>query len=116
MTMAFGLGAVLLQEQPSWKQRAAVYISRSLTLTETYYSQKEKKSLAVSWPVHRLDQLLQGPTFTAEMDHLLLVSFLGRKDLKMLSPHSYIFGATAQGKCNTQESIISRKMETTCIE
>lgn len=43
-----GLGAVLLQQQPTDEQRAIAFASRSLIVTETSYSQTEKEALAVT--------------------------------------------------------------------
>nr|XP_037270721.1 uncharacterized protein K02A2.6-like [Rhipicephalus microplus] len=81
-----GLGAVLLQDQPSGIRRAVAYASRSLTTTEGRYSQTEKESLAVTWAVTRFDQYLRGLSFEVESDHLPLVALLSSKDLDILPP------------------------------
>lgn len=60
---SYGLGAVMLQDQPSGERRAVAYVSRALTTTETRYSQTEKEALAVTWAVERLDQYLRGIDF-----------------------------------------------------
>lgn len=83
---SFGLGTVLLQEQPSGERRAVAFASRSLTPTERRYSQTEKESLAVTWAVLRFDQYLRGLSFTVETDHLPLVLLLGGKYLDLLPP------------------------------
>lgn len=46
---SYGLGAVLLQDQPTGERFAVPYISRSLSPSETRYSQTEKEALAVTW-------------------------------------------------------------------
>lgn len=83
---SFGLGAVLLQDQPSGARRAVAFASRSLTPTEARYSQTEKEALAVTWAVLRFDQYLRGLSFTVESDHLPLVALLGKKELDLLPP------------------------------
>lgn len=46
---AYGLGAVLLQQNPTKQWRPVAYASRSLTETETRYVQIEKEALATTW-------------------------------------------------------------------
>lgn len=83
---SFGLGTVLLQEQPSGEQRAVAFASRSLTEAEQRYSQTEKEALAVAWAVHRFDQYVRGMNFTVETDHQPLVTLLGNADLDTMPP------------------------------
>lgn len=83
---SFGLGTVLLQEQPSGERRAVAFASRSLTDAEQRYSQTEKEALAVAWAVHRFDQYVRGLNFTVETDHQPLVTLLGNADLDTMPP------------------------------
>lgn len=83
---SYGLGAVLLQDQPSGERRAVAYASRSLTDTESRYSQTEKEALAVTWAVKRFDQFLRGIAFQVETDHRPLVTLLGSAELDMIPP------------------------------
>lgn len=46
---SFGLGAVLLQRQPSGDLKLVAYISRSMMPTEPRYAQIEKEALAFTW-------------------------------------------------------------------
>ncbi|KAM7280962.1 reverse transcriptase, partial [Ixodes scapularis] len=59
-TSSCGLAAVLLQQQPSGEQCAVAFASRSLTPTESRYSQTEKEALAVAWTVERSEQFVRG--------------------------------------------------------
>lgn len=55
---SYGLGGVLMQRQPGGEFRPVVYISRSLSPTETRYAQIEKEALAVTWACERLSTYL----------------------------------------------------------
>jgi len=46
---SFGLGAVLMQKQPSGEMRPVAYASRSMTETERRYAQIDKEVLAITW-------------------------------------------------------------------
>ena len=46
---SFGLGAVLMQKQPSGEMRPVAYASRSMTETERRYAQIDKEALAITW-------------------------------------------------------------------
>ena len=46
---SFGLGAVLMQEQPSGEMRPMTYAGRSMSETERRYAQTEKVALAFTW-------------------------------------------------------------------
>lgn len=83
---SFGLGAVLLQDQPQGERRAVAYASRSLNPTEKRYSQTEKEALAVSWAVERFDQFVRGIQFDVETDHRPLSTLLGSAELDMIPP------------------------------
>uniref|UniRef100_A0A4D5RCR6 RNA-directed DNA polymerase n=1 Tax=Ixodes scapularis TaxID=6945 RepID=A0A4D5RCR6_IXOSC len=83
---SFGLGAVLLQTQPSGERRPVAFASRSLTATELRYSQTEKEALAAVWAIQRFDEFLRGLVFDVETDHLPLVSLFGKMDLDVVPP------------------------------
>ncbi|XP_049524062.1 uncharacterized protein K02A2.6-like [Dermacentor silvarum] len=83
---SFGLGAVLLQDQPSGERRPVAYASRALTETERRYSQIEKEALAATWAINRFDEFLRGLRFTLETDHKPLVQLLGTADLDLMPP------------------------------
>lgn len=83
---SYGLGAVLLQDQPSGERRAVAYASRALTTTESRYGQIEKEALAVTWAVERFDQFLRGIDFQVETDHRPLVTLLGSAELDLMPP------------------------------
>ncbi|XP_037528497.1 uncharacterized protein K02A2.6-like [Rhipicephalus sanguineus] len=83
---SFGLGAVLLQIQPSGERRPVAFASRSMTPTEQRYSQTEKEALAVTWAVQRFDEFVRGIKFEVETDHQPLVSLFGKMELDMLPP------------------------------
>ena len=69
--MAYGLGAVLLQQHvDTWKHVA--FASKSLSNTERKYSQIEKEALALVWVCEK---------FSLEMDHKPLVPLLGTTSL-----------------------------------
>uniref|UniRef100_A0A147BJ81 RNA-directed DNA polymerase n=1 Tax=Ixodes ricinus TaxID=34613 RepID=A0A147BJ81_IXORI len=83
---SFGLGAVLLQDQPTGERRAVAFASRALTPTEQRYSQTEKEALAVVWAVQRFDEYVRGLQFTVETDHQPLTALLGEMDVDVLPP------------------------------
>ncbi|XP_075530161.1 uncharacterized protein LOC142563495 [Dermacentor variabilis] len=83
---SFGLGAVLLQTQPSGERRPVAFASRSMTDTEQRYSQTEKEALATTWAIQRFDEFVRGIPFDVETDHLPLVSLLGKMELDVLPP------------------------------
>nr|XP_050038393.1 uncharacterized protein LOC126535627 [Dermacentor andersoni] len=83
---SLGLGAVLLQTQPSGERRPVVFASRSMTETEQRCSQAEKEALATTWAIQRFDEFVRGIPFDVESDHLPLVSLLGKMELDVLPP------------------------------
>ena len=46
---SYGLGGVLMQRQPDSTWRPIMFISRSLTPTESRYATIEKEALALTW-------------------------------------------------------------------
>ncbi|XP_070388758.1 uncharacterized protein [Dermacentor albipictus] len=83
---SFGLGAVLLQAQPSEERRAVAYASLSISPTEQSYSQTEKEGLAVAWAVKRFDEYVHGLYLTVKTDRFPLTSLLGSMDVNALPP------------------------------
>ena len=78
---AYGLGAVLRQQQTNGEVRPVAYISRALTETEQRYAQIEKEALGVTWACERFQDYLTGLTFHIETDHKPLVPLLSTKNL-----------------------------------
>ena len=77
---SYGLGAVLLQKQPSGEIRPIAYASRSMTDTERRYAQIEKEALALTWALeHWRDYLLGMPVIKVETDHKPLVPLFTTK-------------------------------------
>ena len=54
---SYGLGAVLLQKQPTGELKPVAYASRSMTDTECRYAQIEKEALALTWALKTLARL-----------------------------------------------------------
>jgi len=81
---SFGLGAVLLQKQPTGALKPVAYISRSLTPTEQRYAQIEKEALAFTWACERLSDYLIGLKFHIRTDHKPLVPLFSTKCLEQL--------------------------------
>ena len=81
---SYGLGAVLMQQQPSGEWKPISYISRALTTTEQRYAQIEKEALAVTWACERLRDFLTGLQFHIHTDHKPLVPLFTTKGLDEL--------------------------------
>ena len=81
---SYGLGAVLMQQQPSGECKPISYISQALTTTEQRYAQIEKEALAVTWACERLRDFLTGLQFHIHTDHKLLVPLFTTKGLDEL--------------------------------
>lgn len=77
---SYGLGAVLLQRQPTGELRPVAFASRSMTETECRYAQIEKEALATTWAFEHWQDLLVGmPDITVETDHKPLVPLFSTK-------------------------------------
>ena len=82
---AYGLGAVLLQQQSGAWQPVA-FASRSMTDTEKRYSQIEKEALALVWACEKFSDYVIGKAIFLETDHKPLVPLLGKTNLDCLPP------------------------------
>ena len=82
---AYGLGAVLLQNQQE-KWRPVAIASRTLSETETRYAQIEKEALALTWALEKFAEYVLGKAVVLETDHKPLVPLLGQKSLDLLPP------------------------------
>ena len=76
---SFGLGAVLVQKQPSGEMRPVAYASRSMTETERHYAQIEKEALAITWALEDWAEFLIGMRFKVETDHKPLIPLFSTK-------------------------------------
>ncbi|MDD9361329.1 MAG: RNase H-like domain-containing protein [Anaplasma sp.] len=83
---SYGLGTVLLQNQPTGERRAVAYLSRSLTSKEQRYSQTEKEALAQTCAVEHFYQFVRGIRFDMETDHHALLTLLGTAELDLIPP------------------------------
>ena len=81
---SFGLGAVLMQQDPNNQWRPVAYASKAMTPTEQRYAQVEKEALAITWGCERFLQYLLGLPFEIKTDHKPLVSLLGNKPIDEL--------------------------------
>ena len=83
---AYGLGAVLLQQQPDDEWKPVAFASRSMTKTERRYSQIEKEALALVWACEKFADYVIGKAILLETDHKPLVPLLGKTNLDCLPP------------------------------
>ena len=80
-----GLGAVLLQKVQGQGDPVA-YASRSMTCTESQYTQIEKEALVATRVCEKFATYIQGKTITLEKDHKPLVPLLSHQHLDKLPP------------------------------
>ena len=78
---AYGLGAVLLQQQHDDEWKPVAFASRSMTETERRYSQIEKEALALVWACEKFADYVIGKAILLETDHKPLVPLLGKTNL-----------------------------------
>lgn len=76
---SFGLGAVLMQKQPSGEMRPVAYASRSMTETERRYAQIEKEALAITWALEHWAEFLIVMRFKVETDPKPLIPLFSTK-------------------------------------
>lgn len=83
---SYGLGAVLLQQEEPDSWKPVSFMSRSMTVTESKYSQIEKEALAVTWACERSSNYIIGKSITIETDHKPLVPLLTKHTIDKLPP------------------------------
>ena len=77
----YGLGGCILQQQDDARWKTVVYCSRSLTHSESPYTQIEKELLASVWTCERFYVYLRGLHIIVQTDHKPLVPLVNSKDL-----------------------------------
>ena len=77
---AYGLGAVLLQQQTDNPSGFC------FMCPELWYTQIEKKALALTWTLEKFSEHVLGKVVCLETDHKPLVPLLGQKSLDLLPP------------------------------
>ena len=82
---SYGIGGVVLQKQDDEEWKPVSYISRTLTDTESRYSQIEKECLAFTWACRSSNYIL-GKPFIGETDHKPLVPLLTTHTLDQIPP------------------------------
>ena len=88
---SFGLGAVLMQRQPSGEMRPVAYASRSLTKTERCYAQIDKEALGITWALDHWAEFLIGMRFKVETDHKALILLFSTKLIDEFPVHIQCF-------------------------
>ena len=73
---AYGIGAHRL---PDGTDQPIEYVSRTLSKSESNYSQVEKEALSLVFGIKKFHQYLYGQQFVLVTDHKLLLSILGPK-------------------------------------
>jgi hypothetical protein len=73
---SYGLGSVLLQQQPDKSWRPVTYAPRSLKEVERRYAQIGEECFALTWAYERLADNIVGIRFTLQTDHKLLITLL----------------------------------------
>ena len=86
-----GLGAVLLQTDPSGYRRPIAYALHSLSDTEERYAVIEKEALAATWACGKFRDYILGTSFTLETDHRPFIPLLSNTDLSKLPPRMLHF-------------------------
>ena len=83
---AYGLGAVLLQQQDDEKWHPVAFASRTMNEAELRYAQIEKEAVALTWALEKFSEYVLGKVVCLETDHKPLIPLLGQKSLDLLPP------------------------------
>jgi len=76
---AYGVGAVLSQEDNENKEPSVAFASKTLNAAEKNYSQIDKEALAIIFGINKFNNFLWGRQFTIKCDCKPLVSIFGPK-------------------------------------
>ena len=88
---AYGLVAVLLQQQHDGEWKAVAFACRSMTMTERRYLQIKKEALALVWACEKFADYVIGKAILLETNHKPLVPLLGKTNLDCLPPQVLCF-------------------------
>ena len=83
---AYGLGAVLLQQQDDEKWHPVAFASRTMNEAELRYAQIEKEAVALTWALEKFSEYVLSKVVCLETDHKPLIPLLGQKSLDLLPP------------------------------
>ena len=72
-----GIGAVLFHRYPDGSERPIANISKTLTATQTRYSQIQKEALSIVFALKKFHQFLYGRRFILVTDHKPLLAIFG---------------------------------------
>jgi len=72
-----GIGCVLFHRYPDSSERPIANASKTLTATQSKYSQIHKEALAIIFGLRKFHQFLYGRRFILVTDHKLLISLFG---------------------------------------
>jgi len=110
-----GLGGILSQEQTDGSFKPITYGSRSLSDTETRYSQTEREALAVLWSCQRFHHYVYDRHVNIHTDHKPLIKLLTSKSIApprimrwILHLQVYDFTLTYVPGCKNAADYLSR--------
>ena len=111
-----GLGAILAQKQECGTMRPVYFASKTLSKTESNYSQIEREALAVWWGCKRFHLYLYGSPFVVLTDHKPLKTLMtanGKPSARILkwtlNLQSYSFTVKHIKGCSNPADILSRQ-------